>query len=96
MRSSTLVVSLSAIGLLAACSHRERVVERPVVEKQTVIERTVPVVPAAGATVPPSCASLVLVRRHGLLRWRALVPERPAVPLQQRHLEPDARLLLVR
>jgi len=31
------------------------VVERPVVEKQTVIERQVPV-PAAGATVAPSCS----------------------------------------
>ena len=56
MRLSTLVVSLSVVGLLGACSHRERVVERPVVEKQTVIERTVPVVPAAGATVPPACS----------------------------------------
>ena len=56
MRLSTLIVPLSVIGLLAGCSHRERVVERPVVEKQTVIERQVPVVPAAGATVPPACS----------------------------------------
>ena len=53
MRLSTLVVPLSALGLLAACSHTERVVERPVVEKQTVIEKPVP---AAGATVAPACA----------------------------------------
>jgi hypothetical protein len=38
---------------LVACSHRETVVERPVVEKQTVIERQVP---AAGATAPGSCS----------------------------------------
>ena len=55
MRLSTLALSLSTLGLLAACSHTERVVEhdRPVVEKQTVIERPVP---AAGATVAPACA----------------------------------------
>jgi hypothetical protein len=55
MRLSTLVVPLSALGLLAGCSHSEKVVERdrPVVEKQTVIERPVP---AAGATVAPACA----------------------------------------
>lgn len=58
MRLSTLVIPLSALGLLAGCSHHERIVEhdRPVVEKQTVIERPVPVVPAAGATVPPACS----------------------------------------
>jgi len=55
MRLSTLVVPLSATLALAACSHRETVVERdrPVVEKQTVIERPVP---AAGATAPPACS----------------------------------------
>ena len=51
MRLSTLAVSLSAIGLLAACGHKERVVERPVVERQTVIERPVP---AVGATAAPN------------------------------------------
>jgi len=56
MRLSTLVVPLSAALALVACSHRETVVERPVVEKQTVIERQVPVIPAAGATVPPACS----------------------------------------
>ena len=57
MRLSTLVISLSAIGLFSACSHRERVVERPVVEKQTVIEKPVIVpTPAAGGTVAPTCA----------------------------------------
>ena len=54
MRLSTLAVSLSAVSLLAACSHKERVVERPVVERQTVIERPV-AVPAAGATAPRAC-----------------------------------------
>ena len=57
MRLSTLAVSLSAVSLLAACSHKERVVERPVVEKQTVIERPVIVPsPAAGATAPGACS----------------------------------------
>jgi len=57
MRLSTLVVPLSALALLAGCSHSEKVVERdrPVVEKQTVIERPV-AVPAAGATVPSACS----------------------------------------
>ena len=53
MRLSTLVIPLSALGLLAGCSHTERVVERPVVEKQTVIEKPVP---AAGATAAPACS----------------------------------------
>ena len=53
MKLPTLVISLSAVGLLAACAHRERIVERPVIEKQTIIERQVP---AAGATVPGSCS----------------------------------------
>ena len=52
MRLSTLVAPLSAALLLGACSHKERVVERPVVERQTVIERPVP---AAGATIAPAC-----------------------------------------
>jgi hypothetical protein len=57
MRLSTLAVSLSAVSLLAACSHKERVVERPVVEKQTVIERPVIVPsPAAGATAAGTCS----------------------------------------
>jgi len=54
MRLPALVVSLSAIGLLGACSHKERVVERPVVEKQTVIERPVP---AVGATAAPQACT---------------------------------------
>jgi hypothetical protein len=53
MRLPALVASLSAIGMLAACSHKERVVERPVVERQTVIERPVP---AVGGTVAPACS----------------------------------------
>ena len=53
MRLSTLALALSASSLLLACSHKETVVERPVIEKQTVIERQVP---AAGATAAGSCA----------------------------------------
>jgi hypothetical protein len=53
MRLSTLAVPVSAALALVACSHKETVVERPVVEKQTVIERQVP---AAGATAPGSCS----------------------------------------
>ena len=69
MRLSTLAFSLSAIGLLAACSHRERVVERPVIEKQTVIERQVP---AAGATVPAgSCSWNSVVYSDGALSCQA-------------------------
>lgn len=57
MRLSTLVLPLFGLGLLAACGHRERVVERPVVEKQTVIEKPVIVpTPAAGATAPGTCS----------------------------------------
>jgi hypothetical protein len=56
MRWSTLAVSVSALSLLAACGGKERIVERPVVEKQTVIERPVIVPsPAAGATAANAC-----------------------------------------
>ena len=59
MRMSTLAVSLSALCLIAACSHKERVVERPVVERQTVIEKPVIVpTPAAGGTAAGSCSCL--------------------------------------
>jgi len=68
MRLSTLAVSLSAVSLLAACSHKERVVERPVIEKQTVIERQVP---AAGATAPGSCAWNSVTYSDGSLSCQA-------------------------
>ena len=57
MRLSTLALSLSAVSLLAACSHKETVVERPgpaVIEKQTVIDRST-TSPAAGGTVGAAC-----------------------------------------
>jgi hypothetical protein len=52
MRLSILALSLSAASLLVACGHKETIVERPMIEKQTVIERQVP---AAGATAAGSC-----------------------------------------
>jgi hypothetical protein len=87
MRLSTLAVPLFGALTLVACSHKETVVERPVVERQTVIERPVP---AAGAT----CSPRLLLWRRSVFGRLALLPERLAVPLQQRQLEPDARLLL--
>ena len=68
MRLSTLAISLSAVGLLAACGHRERVVERPVIEKQTVIERQVP---AAGATAPGTCSWNSVTYSDGALSCQA-------------------------
>jgi hypothetical protein len=68
MRLSTLAVSLSAVSLLAACSHKERVVERPVIEKQTVIERQVP---AAGATAAGSCSWNSVTYSDGSLSCQA-------------------------
>ena len=68
MRLSTLAVSLAALGLVTACSHRERVVERPVIEKQTVIERQVP---AAGGTVAGGCTWNSVVYSDGALSCQA-------------------------
>ena len=73
MRLSTLAVSLTALTVVAACSHRERVVERPVIEKQTVIEKPVIVpAPAAGATAAPgSCSWNSVVYSDGALSCQA-------------------------
>jgi hypothetical protein len=68
MRLATLAVPLCALGLLAACSHKERVVERPVIEKQTVIERQVP---AAGGTAAGSCTWNSVVYSDGSLSCQA-------------------------
>jgi len=68
MRLSTLAISLSAASLFAACSHKERVVERPVIEKQTVIERQVP---AAGATAPGNCSWNSVTYSDGSLSCQA-------------------------
>lgn len=68
MRLSTLAIPLSASLLLVACSHRERVVERPVIEKQTVIERQVP---AAGATAPGNCSWNSVIYSDGAVSCQA-------------------------
>jgi hypothetical protein len=72
MRLSTLAISLSAFGLLAACSHKERVVERPVVERQTVIEKPVIVPqPAAGGTAAGTCSWNSVTYSDGALSCQA-------------------------
>lgn len=55
MRLSTVVLTVCAAAVLAACGTRERVVERdrPVVERQTVIER--PVLAVGATAVPRGC-----------------------------------------